>query len=211
MDSIERVHQQPWRLCRWTVGWVLLAAGWRTSSAQVATVTTTSMTSAFSSLWTAPAAADAGVTASLTVLVVSGGVQSIPSLRDNAINAFPSPVRITTSWSLSSLLTSVDLVAYFTSPSSALVNGSATIPSSRMEGRMSSGRVKAFTPFADNPVRGVGAPGGSLHLFRQFILWPFNHIGQRTDDLDLQLNLIGFPALTSGTYVGTLNLRAVSY
>ena len=34
--------------------------------------------------------------------------------------------------------------------------------------------------------------------------------GDRTDQLDLRLNLVGYPTLT-GTYTGVLNLRAVIY
>ena len=32
----------------------------------------------------------------------------------------------------------------------------------------------------------------------------------RTDNLDLRLNLVGFPPLAAGAYTGILNLRAVT-
>ena len=32
----------------------------------------------------------------------------------------------------------------------------------------------------------------------------------RTDNLDLRLNLVGFPTLPAGSYTGVLNIRAVT-
>lgn len=185
----------------------------RATFAQVGSITSTApITASLSSLWSTPqVAADAGVAATLTVLIGSGGTQTIASLLDNRVNAFPTPVQITTSWNLSNLISTLDLVAYFTTPTAALVNGPNTLPSSRMLGRVATGRPTAFTAFTQNPVGGVGTPGGSLHLFRQIVLWPFNVIGQRTDNLDLQLDLRGIPSLPNGTYSGVLNIRAVAY
>jgi len=37
-----------------------------------------------------------------------------------------------------------------------------------------------------------------------------NKTGSRTDNLDLQLDLVGFPSLPAGAYVGVLNIRAVT-
>lgn len=185
----------------------------RAIRAQVGSITTTTpIAASISSLWSTPqTAADAGVSATLTVVIGSGGTQTISSLIDNRINSFPTPVQITTSWNLSNLITTVDLVAYFTTPTAALVNGSNTLPSSRMLGRVTTGRPTTFTAFTQNPVGGVGTPGGSLHLVRQIVLWPFNVIGQRTDNLDLQLDLRGIPSLPNGMYSGILNIRAVAY
>ncbi|MFN8573595.1 MAG: hypothetical protein U0132_16190 [Gemmatimonadaceae bacterium] len=201
---------------QWSVIVAFLAASvslTRAAFAQVGSITTTApITASVSSLWSTPqVAADAGVAATLTVLISSGGTQTIASLLDNRVNAFPTPVQINTSWNLSNLISTIDLVAYFTTPTAALVNGSNTLPSSRMLGRVTTGRPTAFTAFSQNPVGGVGTPGGSLHLFRQVVLWPFNVIGQRTDNLDLQLDLRGIPSLPNGTYAGTLNIRAVAY
>jgi hypothetical protein len=80
-----------------------------------------------------------------------------------------------------------------------------------MKGRMTSGRVPEFTAFSQQPVSGAGAPGGTLHLFRQPIVALVNNQGSRTDNLELQLELHGVPHLASGTYRGTLTLRAVAY
>jgi hypothetical protein len=148
---------------------------------------------------------------SLTVLINSGAVQVLPSLVDNRINVFPTPVSITTEWNLSNIVTLVDLVGYFTAPSAALSTGPANIASSRVEGRMPSGRVPTFSAFTQGPVGGNGTPGGTLHLFRQFIIAPINGVARRTDNLELRLDLRGQPSLASGTYRGTLNLRAIAY
>ena len=36
-----------------------------------------------------------------------------------------------------------------------------------------------------------------------------NYLGTRTDQLNLRLNLVGFPTTSAGTYTGTLNVQAV--
>lgn len=184
----------------------------RPAVAQVASIAASAPTLSSVAVWNVQADSTVGIAAnSLTLLINSGSVQTIPSLLDNRINAFPLPVSITTQWQLSSLVTLVDLVGYFASPTTALANGAASIPSSRVEGRMVTGRVPAFTAFTQAPVGGLGTPGGTLHLFRQVIILPINGQGQRTDLLDLRLDLQGFPSLQPGTYRGTLTLRAISY
>jgi len=182
-------------------------------AAQVSSIAATAPTLSSVAAWNVRGDSTfAAVAAStLTVLVNAGAVQNIPSLVDNRINAFPVPVSITTQWQLSSLVTRIDLVGYFSAPASALSNGSTSIPSSRVAGRMVSGRVPTFTAFTQQPVAGTGTPGGTLHLYRQSITAPTNGQAQRTDVLDLQLDLRGLPKLASGTYRGTLTLRAVAY
>jgi len=146
----------------------------------------------------------------LTVGVTSGMIQTIASLTDNAVNTFPTPVMIVTQWNVNPGQTNtVDLVAYFTTPSQALVGGAVQIPSSRVLGRMTTGLPVAFTPIRANGVGGIGPAGGSLRLFSQNITG-INKNATRTDNLDLQLNLVGFPSLPPGTYSGTLNLRAIT-
>jgi len=147
----------------------------------------------------------------LTVSVLSGGVQSIASITDGAINAFSSPVRVQTTWSVNPGLTgSVQLVAYFTDPTSALAAGpSARIASSRVQGRMATGLPAAFTAFTGVGIGGVGTAGASLRLFSVNITGP-NRNATRTDDLDLRLDLTGQPPLSVGTYTGMIYLRAVT-
>lgn len=148
---------------------------------------------------------------SLTLRINSGAAQVIPSLTDNRINAFPSAVNVTTEWQVAATVSVVDLVGYFSNPMAALSGPSYDIPSGRMNGRMLTGSATTFAPFDGAAVAGVGTPGATLHLFRQSIIAPVNGVGQRTDDLELQLDLRGLPKLPSGTYRGTLTLRAVAY
>ena len=151
----------------------------------------------------------------LTVTVQSGGVQTIPSLTPNAINPFPSPVQIFTQWDVRpNTGSALSLVAYFSVPAQALTTGASNIPSSRVEGRMTTGSVPTFTPVSGNGVSVVGTPGGSLLLWTNNCFASSNAAtcrrNNRTDQLDLRLNLIG-AALAPGTYSGTLTLRAVLY
>jgi hypothetical protein len=149
-------------------------------------------------------------TSKLTVAVTSGAAQSIPSLTDNAINSFPSPVVIATSWDVNPGQTNtMNLMAFFTTPTQALVGPGTQIPSSRVLGRMTTGLPVAFTAITQNAVGGIGTAGGSLRLYSLNISGA-NKKSSRTDNLDLQLNLVGFPTLPPGLYSGTLNLRVVT-
>jgi hypothetical protein len=146
----------------------------------------------------------------LSVTVTSGASQTIAAVTDNAVNSFPSPVVIQTSWDVNPGQTNtMNLLAYFTAPAQALVGGTVLIPSSRILGRMVTGAPTTFTPINQNGVGGVGSAGGSLLLFSININGT-NKTATRTDNLDLQLNLVGFPTLPAGSYSGVLNLRAVT-
>jgi len=149
-------------------------------------------------------------TSQLTVTIGSGAVQSIPSLTDNAVNLFPTPAVITTSWDVNPGQTStVNLMAWFTTPAQALTGGSTQIPSSRVLGRVTTGLPVAFTAITENAVGGIGTAGGSLRLFSQNISGPTKK-ASRTDNLELEIDLVGFPTLAPGTYTGTLNIQAVT-
>ncbi len=146
----------------------------------------------------------------LTVFVQSGAVQNIASLADNAINDFPSPVVIQTAWRVSQGQTNtVNLVAYFSLPAQAMIGAATAIPSSRVLGRMTTGLPVAFTAIAQNGIGGIGPAGGSLPLFSVNISGG-NKNASRTDNLDLRLNLVGFPPLAAGVYSGVLNIQAVT-
>jgi hypothetical protein len=188
------------RLClSLLVSGAILALGAREARAQAGTVSAASVI-----------ALVATKTSQLSVTVTSGAVQSIASLTDNAVNNFPTPVVITTGWDVNPGQTNtVNLIAYFTTPAQALSGGSTQIPSSRVLGRMTTGLPVAFTAITQNAVGGVGTAGGSLRLFAQNITGA-NKKTSRTDNLDLEINLVGFPTLAPGTYSGTLNLRAVT-
>jgi hypothetical protein len=178
---------------------VVLALGAREAQAQGGTVSAAQII-----------ALVATKTSQLSVTVTSGAVQSIPSLTDNAVNSFPAPVVITTGWDVNPGQTNtVNLLAYFTTPAQALTGGSTQIPSSRVLGQVTTGLPVAFTAITQNAVGGVGTAGGSLRLFSQPITGP-NKKSSRTDNLNLQINLVGFPTLAPRTYSGTLNIRAVT-
>lgn len=152
----------------------------------------------------------AAAPSTLTLTVTSGGVQTIAGVADNAVNTFPSPVVIQTAWNVNPGQTNtVNLVAYFSLPAQAMVGGSTLIPSSRVLGRMTTGLPTTFTAITQNGIGGIGSAGGSLHLFAVNI-GGANKNATRTDNLDLQLNLVGFPPLAAGVYAGVLNLRAVT-
>lgn len=145
----------------------------------------------------------------LTIGVLSGMVQNLPNVQDNALNNWPTPVVIVTQWNVNPGQTNtVDLMAYFSTPAQALVGGITNIPSSRVRARMTTGLPVGFTPFTQNAVGGVGTVGGSLRLFSQSVTG-INKDASRTDNLELQLDLLG-TALPPGTYTGTLNIRAVT-
>ena len=152
----------------------------------------------------------AAAPSTLTVSVQSGAVQTIAAVTDNAINSFPSPVVILTSWNVNPGQTNtVNLVAYFSVPAQALVGATTQIPSSRVLGRMTTGIPTAFTAITQNGIGGVGTAGGSLQLF-SVAIGGGNKNSTRTDNLDLQLDLVGFPTLPAGAYAGVLNIRAVT-
>jgi hypothetical protein len=145
----------------------------------------------------------------LSVTVTSGAVQTIANVTDNAVNNFPTPVGITTSWDVNPGQTNtVSLIAYFTLPAQALV-GPTLIPSSRVLGRMTTGTPTTYTAMTQNGVGGIGSAGGSLQLF-SVNLGGGNKNASRSDNLDLQLDLVGFATLPPGAYVGVLNIRAVT-
>ena len=139
-------------------------------------------------------------------------MQSLGNVTDNVQNNFPSPVSITLTWDLHPSTATVQVVGYFTDPTAAMTSGPVSIPASWLRGRVltadAQGAPTAFTPFTQNAVGGIGTAGGSLTLFTQPILG-YSKTGTRTVDLALQLDLTG-RILSTGTYSGTLNIRAVT-
>ena len=146
----------------------------------------------------------------LTLTLQSGAIQTIAAVTDNALNNFPTPVVIRTDWNLNPGQTNtLNLVAYFSIPAQAMTGGAVQIPSSRIQGRMATGLPVAFTPITQNAIGGVGSAGGSLALF-SIPIGGANKNASRTDNLDLRLDLVGFPTLPAGAYTGVLNIRAVT-
>jgi hypothetical protein len=148
--------------------------------------------------------------ADLGLVVTSGAVQTLAGVTDNAVNNFPSPVVIQTTWSVNPGQTNtVNLVAYFAVPAQALVGLTTQIPSSRILGRMTTGIPTTFSAVTQNGIGGAGTAGGSLRLY-SVVVNGGNKNSSRTDNLDLQLDLVGFPALPAGVYAGVLNLRVIT-
>jgi hypothetical protein len=156
-----------------------------------------------------PAAATAQMLApSLSVAVTAGSTQTLASITDNAINDFPTPIAITTSWT-TVLPGFLCVSASFPVPAQALAtpNGNAVIPSSLIKGSIDAGSgPSAYTAFTGPGCNfGVGTNGGSLRVI-QLIL---GGTGSGSGTLALQLDLRGQPPLTPGKYGGTLVIRAV--
>jgi hypothetical protein len=149
----------------------------------------------------------------LSIFIVSGGTQTLASVTDNTVNTFAAPVRITASWKVSRVLTSeVRMLAYFNTPAQALANGTNYLASSRVKGRILTTPITTWQPttwvaFTQNASRGVGVNGGTLRIFR-IPITSANATSSRTFDLEFQLDLVGQPALTAGTYTGTVTVRA---
>lgn len=118
------------------------------------------------------------------------------------------PVAITTSWVLSSARSTVTLTGWFSNAAQALSSGGATpvyIPTSEVLGKVGSGTYTAFTQSPTGSAPGVA--GASLVMFTQAIN-SANVSSNRTDDLNLEINLASQTQLPAGTYNGTLNLEA---
>jgi hypothetical protein len=140
-----------------------------------------------------------------STLTVTPSVASadLAAITDNSTaNNFPG-FSVTTDWNLTAG-TTVDLIGWFGTPATALANGAAAIPSSRVEAAVNAG---AYAPFSGAAVGGVGVAGGTRLLSSQAVA--ANLQNSATDNLALRLNLVGFPTTTAGTYTGTLNLQAV--
>lgn len=186
---------------------------WCAASAQVGSIATAAPVLSPVGLWRSAAdESGAGALApTLSLRIASGATQHLAAVTDNALNSFPTPVSVTTEWALTGIVSRIDLVGYFASPTAALSTTGASIPTSRLLGRMVTGRPTTYRPFTESAISGVGVAGASLHLFRQLVIGPVNGTGRRTDQLELQLDLRGAPGLAPGTYTGTLTLRAIAY
>jgi len=118
-----------------------------------------------------------------------------------------SGISIDTSWSVLGVITSLSLYAAFSSSTAALTNGgtpASVIPSSAVYGQVTTGAPTSYTAFTQTAP--IGAAGAGLTLFTQTQL--LSLIGDRTDVLNLEINLSSLPSLPAGTYTGTLTLQA---
>ena len=153
----------------------------------------------------------AAAASTLTVTVQSGAVQTIAGVTDNAINNFPTPVVIQTAWNVNPGQTNtVNLVAYFSIPAQAMTGGAVQIPV-QPDPRTDDDRASRCLYSHDAEChrrRGLGGRQPRL-CFRSTSV-DANKNASRTDNLDLRLDLVGFPTLPAGAYAGVLNIRAVT-
>ncbi|HSS96463.1 MAG TPA: hypothetical protein VLK33_05520, partial [Terriglobales bacterium] len=99
-----------------------------------------------------------------------------------------------------------ELVGYFDSPASALVdNAGHAIPANHVVGAVAEGEM---LPFIESNRSGVS--NASRVLFRQDIS-PINVVGSRSDTLRIRLNRIDDLGLPLAEYHGVLRLRLISY
>jgi len=121
------------------------------------------------------------------------------------------PVAITTTWVMQGSRSTVTLTGYFASATAALTSGGTSpvnIPTSEVFGQVTTGSPTTYTAFTQSPgTGGVGVAGASLVLFQQAISGT-NRASNRSDNLNLQINLSSQAQLPAGTYTGTLNLQA---
>ncbi len=151
--------------------------------------------------------------ASVGITLPAGGSLNLPGTLSSGINDF-SPLPFTTSWSVDPAQTArVSVLAFFEVPAQALASGGAAIPSTAILGRVATGTPTSFAPFTQAAATGgnaaVESAGGSLLLVSEPI-GPHNAIGERTDQLQMRIDLNGSPTLPAGTYAGTLNLVAIT-
>ncbi len=121
------------------------------------------------------------------------------------------PVAITTTWVMQASRSTVTVTGYFSSATAALTSGGTSpvnIPTSEVFGQVTTGAPTTYTAFTQSPTgNGLGVSGASLVLFQQAISGT-NRASNRTDNLNLQINLASQPQLPAGSYTGTLNLQA---
>ncbi len=130
------------------------------------------------------------------------------NLVQGGISTSSAPVAISTSWLVKTTRANIALVGWFATPSAALTDGAVTpnsIPSSEIYGMVAGGSPTAYTAFTQS--NALGTASGGLQLFTQS-LSSLNRSSTRTDNLNLEINLVGQPQLPAGTYTGILNLQA---
>jgi hypothetical protein len=144
---------------------------------------------------------------SVTLGAPSPGSQSV-TLVDGQYNQYTTPFSTTVGWDVNaSTSTTVKLIAYFPTPSAALVNGSDQLPSSLIEVSTDGGAT--WHALSGNAVGGVGTAGGSYVLYTSPVTTGGNRRGNITVTFSVRVNLTGSPTTSAGAYSGTLNLMAI--
>jgi hypothetical protein len=149
---------------------------------------------------------NASLAESLTIAATPSNVSF--TLVNGGVAAGSAPVAITTTWVLGASRSTVTLVGYFASATAALTDGAPTpnnIPTSEVLGQVTTGTPTAFTAFTQSAA--LGTAGTGLTLFTQSIS-SSNRASNRSDNLNLEINLTAQPQLPAGSYTGTLTLQA---
>ncbi len=121
------------------------------------------------------------------------------------------PVAITQTWVLNGSRATVTLLGWFANAAQALTSGGSSpvyIPTSEVLGQVTTGSPTTFTAFTASP--GTGQPGvsGASLVLTSTAISNTNRNSNRTDNLNLEINLASQTQLPAGTYTGTLNLEA---
>ncbi len=145
-------------------------------------------------------------------LTVSATVSTVNfALVPGSTVAGSAAIPITTTWILLPSRTSVQLYGFFASSAAALTDGYTApdnIPSSAVLGQVPTGTPTTYTAFSQTAA-GFGAASASLLLYTQAIaLASHNFVGNRTDNLSLEI--VTPATLPAGTYTGTLTLQATA-
>lgn len=146
----------------------------------------------------------------LTVTINSGGTVNF-DLNSGTVAGGDVSVSVTLDWTVQGNRTNVELWGAFASSSEALADGNGYfIPSSAVEGRVTTGSPTTFTPFTATASNGfLGAAGAALLLVSEDPSGA-NRSGTRTDALELQIDQTGL-SLPAGTFTGTLTLQATAF
>jgi len=143
-------------------------------------------------------------------LTVASSVSTVNfTLVNGSTVAGSAAVPITTTWVLLPSRTSVKLYGFFASSTAALTDGYSTpdnIPSVDVLGQVTTGAPTTYTAFSQT-ASGFGAASASLLLVNQTISsGSANFVGNRTDNLALEI--VTPATLPAGNYTGTLTLQA---
>src|SRR5262245_51585956 len=146
-------------------------------------------------------------TLSLSGVTASANLVSANGIADSSTANDFTPISVTTNWNLKTS-TSVTLVGYFADPANALVNGTSSLTSSQVEGKLSTEAVGLYAAFTSAAVGTAGVAGATHSFGSQAGAGPTLK-SNRTDVLNLRLNMTNAFAV-AGDYTGTLNLRAIA-
>jgi hypothetical protein len=138
----------------------------------------------------------------LTVTASPGAVSFLLVSKGIALGS--SPIVVTTTWTGISLLSSINLYAYFSSSLSALSGSTpvVNIPTANVLGKDTAGIPTTFVPFTQSGP----AVGASLHLYSMTSILSLG--GSHVDNLSLEIDLTTLPQLPAATYSGVLLIQA---